>query len=784
VKTILTTLLLVLSGLAAGAAPQFLPLPGTPEGDALARTSASAPAPAVAAPAVPALIPAAPAAVTPPPAVAPATVETNNPSARHAAPHRAVAPPAFPAFPGQPGAPAMPAPAGLPPGTALPPGALPGMPAPASPVANLPVMHPHELHFQAAKLEAVLTVYTSLVKRNLLRSPQLPDAAITFDNVTDLTYDEAIQALNGVLGMNGITIFPVGDKFVKVVPTASAIQEAAPLNSITNASDLPELGGYVTHVVQLKYSKPSEVATALASFAKVQGSILPLDSNGILIIRDFSENVKRMLEMIDQIDVAVPSEFVSEVIPIKYALASDIASALNSVGGGSVSSIGGTGTGAATSRTSGATGMPGATGRPYGATGTTTGLGQGAANGLNRGVPGTAGGAAAGAAGAAQPTFAQRLQTLINKAGSGGDFQILGPNKIIPDERTNSLLVFATRQDMDTIKDIVAKLDVVLAQVLIESVILDITLADNFNFGVSAGQAPNTLAGNASGGGGLNNASGILASGQAFLNNLIPIFGTNTVSGSNIITGYTASTNVTFPSSDGLTYFGKFGAGPTWNVALAALAGKDNVKILARPSIQTSHAVPASIFVGETRPYITGTTYDSYNGGSQAQYQQAQIGISLNVTPLINPDGLVVMDIQQQVQQVGGSVTIDGNAVPITQDQNASSKVAVKNGETIVMGGFIQDQKSDSKSGIPYLQDIPLLGRLFTSTSKSGSRRELMVMIRPTVLPTPEAAALQTDVMRNRLPAVKAAEADFNDEEAGLLKQANKKTAAKPADQK
>jgi len=109
-------------------------------------------------------------------------------------------------------------------------------------------------------------------------------------------------------------MIPVGQKFLKVVPIAQANQEGAAI-STNSADQLPELGQYVTHVVTLKYSKPSEVATVLQQFAKVPNSVFPLDSNGILILRDYTENVKRMLEMIDQIDVSVPSTFVSEGHP-------------------------------------------------------------------------------------------------------------------------------------------------------------------------------------------------------------------------------------------------------------------------------------------------------------------------------------------------------------------------------------------------------------------------------------------------------------------------------------
>lgn len=616
------------------------------------------------------------------------------------------------------------------------------------------------VRFQAAPLEQVLDYYSDLVHRTLLRPAQLPAASITINTKNDLTAEEAVQALDSVLGLNGIAMIPVGEKFMKVVPQAQANQEGAALSTITNAADLPEIGQYITYVVQLKYAKPSEVATSLTPFAKVPNSVMPLDSNGILIIRDFTENVKRMLEMIERIDVAIPSEFVSEVIPIKYALAADIQSALSSIsGGGSGTSVGATRN---TGATAGASRLAGAGTTAY--PGNTSG-------GLNR-MPGSAGtpgspvssGLGGGGAAGASASFSDRLRNIIQKASASGDIQLIGPNKIIADERTNSLLVFATREDMNTIKDIIGKLDVVLAQVLIEAVIMDVTLGNDFNFGISAGQRPRSIGGtNGSAIGG--NIGGQLQGALSFLNNLVQDTNGN----------FNAATIVPYGSDSGLSYFGRLNQ--SWDFAIKAIAGDNNIKVLARPRIQTSHAVPASIFVGETRPYITGTYYDGYSGGnSRSQYSQTQIGISLNVLPLINPEGLVVMDIQQQVQQVGGSVKIDNNDVPITQDQNSQTKVAVYDGQTVVLGGFIRDQKSETKSGVPYLKDIPLLGGLFRSTSTTGGRRELLVLIRPTVLPTPQIAAMQSEVERNRLTAVREAEAEFTKEQLLRMKKASKKT--------
>ncbi len=196
--------------------------------------------------------------------------------------------------------------------------------------------------------------------------------------------------------------------------------------------------------------------------------------------------------------------------------------------------------------------------------------------------------------------------------------------------------------------------------------------------------------------------------------------------------------------------------------------------MLSRPRIQTSHAVPATIRIGDTVPYVTGTFFGGINGTANSQYQQTFVGINLQVTPLINPDGLVVMDIDQDVQQLGTPTVIDGNQVPTTTERYAHAEVSVKDRDTIILGGFISSTKSKANSGVPFLKDIPVLGYLFRSSTDETKRVELIVLIHPTVLPTPEAAALVANRERDRLPGVKAAEAEYQKDEARRLKEADK----------
>ena len=175
----------------------------------------------------------------------------------------------------------------------------------------------------------------------------------------------------------------------------------------------------------------------------------------------------------------------------------------------------------------------------------------------------------------------------------------------------------------------------------------------------------------------------------------------------------------------GLSYFGNLG--PTWDVAVSAAAADNSVSIVQRPRIQTSQAKEAQFFVGSTVPYVTSVYYNSgIGGGPSSSYSQLQVGISLDVTPFINPNGLVVMDISQEIDDFNGSTFIQGvGNVPNTDKRQLSSEVAVKDRDTIILGGFIRSENDKNKSGVPVLQDIPILGNLFSSRSSNKTRERI-----------------------------------------------------------
>jgi general secretion pathway protein D len=627
------------------------------------------------------------------------------------------------------------------PGTPVAPGAA----TPAAVTAVAPGQGEEEvfpagiIRFQDADLIQVLELYQELTGRTVMRPASLPQTKITIRSQTPLTRREAIMALDTILAMNQITMIPQGEKFVKAVAQGQAVTEAKEFSEIP-PEDLEETTRFITQIVQLKNALPREVAPALQPLAKMPGSsIMAIDSSGILVLRDYEENIKRMLELLERIDVVPQQEFDSIVIPIKYALAADIAQVLGSLtaGGGGPTTVGRQTTRTGLTGAGGTTGAPGTPGYP-GSTGIPGQPGYNPNAALGGGGAGGLGSAAAG-----RSSFQDRLRQIVNRAAASGDITILGNTKIIADERTNSLLIFASKADLATISNIIEKLDVVLPQVLIEALIMEIALDESLNYGFNYVQRRPSSSGSFTGIGAIKN---------------IDILDASAFGGS--------GTNGVLGIPKGFSYAARI---DDFTIAATAAAQDSRVNILSRPRIQTSHAVEANLFVGRTRPYVTGS-YSYFGGGPQTQFQQQQIGITLSVLPLINPEGLVVMDIRQKVQSIGNEIPIDANfSVPETIDREANAKVSVRDKETIILGGFINSERRKTKSGVPILKDLPLLGYLFSANTKSEVRNELMVLIRPTVLPTPSDAAIAAQEEKSKMPGIVAAEKDYSEAERKRL---------------
>jgi general secretion pathway protein D len=341
------------------------------------------------------------------------------------------------------------------------------------------------------------------------------------------------------------------------------------------------------------------------------------------------------------------------------------------------------------------------------------------------------------------------LQRIVSRAsGPTGEVELLGESRIVPDERSNSLIVYANKQDMKMITNIVSKVDVLLAQVLIEAIIVEVNLGDTLDMSFSASQNVRS-AGDFTGAGAVNNGP--------------RWFDPSQLTDLGKFQGFTTTNNVTIGgASPGFNYFGKINE--DWNVAVHLLASDRRANVLQRPRIQTSHAVPGSFFIGKTVPYTSGF-YD-YGGfgssfGTRANVQYLEVGTALDVTPFITPDGLVVLEIMQDISSVDGYVEVSsGTEVPQTSKKNAFATLSVRDGDTIILGGFITDEKSRNKSGVPWLKDLPILGFLFRSSSDSNSRTEMIILLRVRVLKSPADAGLAAAEERQNLLGIREVESE------------------------
>lgn len=631
-------------------------------------------------------------------------------------------------------------------------------------------------------IEQFFDLYSQYSGRTILRpfALQVP-GGLTLKASSDLTLREVVEAMDGVLALNGVTMIPMGDKFVKAVPSTLAAVEGAPLSSVP-IDEIPYAEQFITRVVKLKTAKPSEIAPTLQGLAKSPTAVTPIDSNQTLILRDYSSNIRRMLNIIEKVDVMPESDFTLEVIPVRYGKVGDIHATMQALISGAG---GGGGGGALPTATAGGTGGFGR-GSSFGGGGMGAGLRSGAMGGSSRfGGGGSRGGYGGGgyggggyggggytggggsyypyqtengnevtpqqvptaSPGGAQSSFQNRLNQIVNRAANPDEVKILENAQIVPDERSNKLLIFANKRDMAMITNIVSKVDVLLAQVLIEAVIMEVKLNDSLNVGVSAAQHPRQLGGDLRGAGAMNNG-GL----------------------------FSALTN--FPSStpEGFSYFATLK--DDFDIAITAIAKDSEIKIVSRPRIHTSHAMPGFFFIGETVPYVTGSV--DYGGlgsiGSRSIVNERQVGLTLEVTPIITPEGMVIMDIVQDFQQRGNDVIIDGNPIPLVNSRSAGSFLTVRDGDLIMLGGFISETRSNSKGGVPFLKDIPGLGVLFRSSAKSTDRTELIMLIKATVLDSPEEAAFLAEQERLMLPGVREAEHELQKSEMKRLRKAEKRT--------
>jgi len=440
--------------------------------------------------------------------------------------------------------------------------------------------------------------------------------------------------------------------------------------------------------------------------------VLPIERiNSVLVVTPraaYLEEARRWIEKLDQPNDGGGGGGLY-VYPVKNGNAGHLAQVLGGIFGGNTSVQAGS------AATGVAPGLAASTGSNLGRSNTTTLNNQSSLGTGSIGAGGSSlGGSGLGSAGRlGGSTLGSGLrQGAVQTTGQGAGTLNLGSVRVVADEVNNALLIYGPRSDYDRIESALRRLDIRSAQVLIEASIVEVTLSDDLKYGLQ--WAFND-----------KERNGLFGAGQVgqLPNN----------------------------SSGGFSYTLTNSLG-TVRATLNALAGKSLIKVISSPSLMVLDNQIATIAVGTQQPIRTGETTNIGTVGSPVTtttYQYKDTGVQLSVQPSVNAGDLVTMDINQTVTDVGDEDLVTGQRAFL--QRQISSKVAVRSGEALVLGGLIKDNETTGKSGVPILQNIPVVGSLFGATTSTSGRTELLVVLTPRVVRSDEDARAAGEEIRDRM---------------------------------
>jgi len=287
---------------------------------------------------------------------------------------------------------------------------------------------------------------------------------------------------------------------------------------------------------------------------------------------------------------------------------------------------------------------------------------------------------------------------------------------------TNSLIVSSEKTNLELIRNLVSKLDIRRAQVLVEAIIVELSETAAKSLGVE------TIFAGAQDG---NIPIGITRFQNSSNPDLVALAGSLIEDGENATLNNAAS-NSLLNSSGLITGFGDFSGGDSFAGIINAVAGDQNSDILSTHTVIAMDNEPAHLVIGQEIPITTGESLGSNNANPFRTTSRQEVGIKLSITPQINEGNSVILEIKQEVSGVVGPLT--GTADLITNKRSIETTVLVDNNQMIVLGGLNEDDLQESVSRVPILGSIPLVGKLFSSSAESRVQRNLMVFLRPTIL--------------------------------------------------
>lgn len=533
---------------------------------------------------------------------------------------------------------------------------------------------------------------------------------------------------------------------------AGTPQELANVQGTIDTFDVNWLKGMSVGMFRLRNVDSQTMATNLnqllgeGSGTPVAGLLrfVPLSKlNAVLVVTPQAEYLKEVAVWIERLDgVGGERLYVYQVQNSRAEYVAELLNGLFNLGGGGRGGRGGelapglrsgqlsgSGSGASGGLSSG--GGLGTSGGLSG--GSSSGLGGGTSS-LSSGSAASAGGSSALGAGSSGGALSAGGGRTGGRAagtsggGGGGGVGSGGPSagmeevRIVADTENNALLIWATNQNYERIIGTLQKMDVMPRQVLIEATIAEVTLTGRLQYG---------LQWFFTNGVGSNNGKDFTGTGSLDINadNL-------TI---NDVLGGRDPGSFSYAITDG---------GGLVRALLNTLASDSKVKVLSSPQVMVVDNQQAVIRVGTQQP-VLGQISSSTSTGNLQSYEYKDTGVLLEVLPRVNSGGMVNMEVKQEVIDVG-NIDVATKQRAFLQ-RSVTSKVVVKSGQTLVLGGLIRDNRTEAQGGLPILYKIPVLGSLFGNTSEALDRTELIVLITPKVVQNSQEAEQVTEEIKRKM---------------------------------
>ena len=557
---------------------------------------------------------------------------------------------------------------------------------------------------------------------------------VTIISPTKISVKEAYKVFESVLEVHGFTTVPAGN-IIKIVPALKA--RSKDIETRLREEAITPEDKVVTQLIPLEYANPDELKKLFAPLISKSSVIVSYPPTRMLIITDVLSNIRRLLRIVSEIDVVGIGEEIS-VIPLEHARASDMATSLGNI------------------------------------------FQQAARRPTRKGAP---------VAPVSRIVADQRTNCLIilateddavrikkliklldkeiprgegdihvyylNNANAEELVKVLmaippktteAPKKgrapvisrevqVVADKATNSLVIMAKKDDFLVLEEVIKKLDVPRRMVYIEALFMEVDVSKTFELGVEW-QAAETV--------GSRDGRDIAAFGASTLaTSIYP-----TVSGTGIVrfaTGFSLGVLGDVINIGGVSF-------PNIGAVIRAYKTDSDVHILSTPQIMTTDNEEAEILVAKNIPYLVRQE-TSEAGFDYSNYEYKDVGVTLNITPQINQQRFVRLKITQEVSQVIKEESALG--LPTTLKRVTKTTVVVKDGNTLVIGGLIDETLSQGRYNVPCLGDIPGLGWLFRSASSSGGKTNLFIFLTPHIVESPEEAKKVYEEKKEQIDKIK-----------------------------